>query len=405
MLKIRRSNKNLSAHQCQTTLASAVGSICTVVGLSLSLGAASSAFNTAVAASIGDLPVSAQGQWVYQEDPEYTYAKGSASKSWSVKEAVPHHELAITVQDNMINSYTFKVSCMLESATPMMELRVSSLDIRLYDSINDFVYARFMVDDNQEYSLRGDLVSSDKIVFLPLTQGQDKTLSDLFLQMREGGQLKIGLLQGNRAKVREYTVPLAGFIRYSDQILQSCQSYNQYFQGEHTFLPDYMAKEPDGYAPKDYSLKQEKNEVIDPFAPAPVPEEPTPAPEVEVEQTAVHHPPEIIPFTPGGGPASIGPDGMPIGVNGNNVGGSSGQNVEQSLGTAQGPMQIGPDGMPIPADGANATVTANTNNANGGGAGAAATATANGQNAQGQGQGQNGDQQGQGNNNNWFEIF
>lgn len=284
-----------------------------------------------------NLPISDQGRWILSEDQDYAYNKDSISHSLTPKEAVPRYSLSINVAQNVINSFTFKVGCMLESATPMFEMRVSGLDIRIFDSINDFVFARFMVDDNQEYSLRGEIMSSDRILFLPSTHGQDKNLSDLFLQMREGGVLKIGLLQGENDRVREYEVPLAGFMQYSDQILQSCQNYHQYSTDPVQFLPDYMTKEPDGYAPKNFSLKQMDAEVIDPNAPAPVPVEV----EVQTPKPEVQAPPEILPFAPDGGPASIGPDGRPIGAGSHNVNGN------QSFGQAQGPMQIGPDGRPV----------------------------------------------------------
>lgn len=307
------------------------------------------------------------GQWVLREAPSYVYAKGSSSRYLTPKEAALRHTLSITIQQNVINRFSFKVGCMMESATPLFELNVSSLDIRVFDSINDFVFARFLVDDNQEYSLRGEIVSSDRILFVPSTQSQNKNLSDIFLQMREGGNLKIALLQGDRAKAREYTVPLDGFMQYSDEILRSCQSYNQNSQEKMQFLPDYITKEPEGYAAKEYSLKQLDVNVINPNAPRKI-EEPAPAPEPVEPQK----PQEVLLFTPGGGPASIGPDGRPIGA-----GGSGGSN-NGSLGTAQGPMQIGPDGRPTtgaaqPAAGTNANANTNANiTGNGGNGGAAA---------------------------------
>lgn len=285
-----------------------------------------------------NLPVSNTGCWVLSEATDYVYNKDSASRSLTPKEAALRHTLSITVAQNVINSFTFKVGCMIESATPIFELKVSGLDIRIFDSINDFVYARFMVDDNQEYSLRGDIMSSDRIMFVPSTSSQDKNLSDLFLQMREGGTLKIGLLQGENSQVREYKVPLAGFMEYSDQILQSCQNYHQYSTDQMQFLPDYITKEPEGYAPKNYSLKQVEQNVVDPNAPVPV----APMPEV-TPPPQPQTPHEILPFAPDGGPASIGPDGRPIGAESYHSFGSS----EHSYGPAQGPMQIGPDGTPV----------------------------------------------------------
>lgn len=332
--------------------------------------------------SAADMPLSDAGRWVLSEATDYAYSKDSSSRYLSPKEAALRHTLSINIKQNVINSFTFKVGCMIESATPLFELKVSSLDIRIFDSINDFVYARFMVDDNQEYSLRGEIMSSDRILFVPATRSQDKNLSDLFLQMREGGTLKIGLLQGENAKVREYEVPLAGFMEYSDEILQSCQNYHQYSTDQMQFLPDYMTKEPDGYAPKDFSLKQKDETVVDPNAPKPV--EPAP---VE-PQPAVQTTPEVLPFAPDGGPASIGPDGRPIGA-GNSHDWNS---ASRSLGTAQGPMQIGPDGRPVmPAQNAQGAPDANAQGAQG------QAAQQGAQGAQGQSQGSS--------NSNAIEIF
>lgn len=293
------------------------------------------------------------GVWIYSEDPNYTYAKGSASQMLSIQEAILHHSLAITIKRSLTDQFGFKVGCMVQNPTPLLELNVNSLDIRLFDSINDYVYARFIVDNNQEYSLRGEIAGRSRIIFAPITQAQERSLSDLFLQMREGGTLKIGLLQGERNRVRTYEIPLAGFLDYADRILQSCQSYNQSYHGKQQYLPDYMSKEPAGYAPKDYSLKQVEDQVIDPFAPQPEP----PAPPVE-EETPKAQPREVLPFVPGGGPASIGPDGLPVGAEGSVVPTQAGS-ANQSLGTASGPMQIGPDGMPIMNNNNQAAASAN----------------------------------------------
>ena len=91
------------------------------------------------------------GVWVYREDPNYTYAKGSASQMLSIQEAILHHSLGITLKRSLTDQFGFKVGCMVQNPTPLFELDVNSLDIRLFDSINDFVYARFIVDNNQEY--------------------------------------------------------------------------------------------------------------------------------------------------------------------------------------------------------------------------------------------------------------
>ena len=339
--------------------------------------------------------------WRYTEDNNFKYSQGSASQLLSVQELVLHHSLSIKISQNLTDSFTFRVGCMVQNPTPLFELKVNSLDIRLFDTLNDFVFARMMVDEGQEYSLRGEIAGSNRLVFAPITQAQQRSLSDLFLQMREGGQLQIGLLQGTSASVRTYKIPLSGFIQYADQMLQSCQQYNRASPVPMEYMPDYMAKEPEGYAPKDFTLNSQTNEeVIDPAAPKPTlgnnDQVITPQP-VKANPTTAQ-PPEVLPFTPGGGPASIGPDGLPIGANGstsNTQAGSSAAN--RSLGQAQGPMQIGADGMPI-APGANGTAnnantgannaangtsnTANTNNTSAGANGVATNGNdANGSNA------------------------
>lgn len=286
-------------------------------------------------------PISTNNAWKFDEAASYKYAKGSSSQLLTLKEAVPHHTLSIKVQMDMINSFTFKVGCMLKSPTPLFELSVNSLDIRLYDAVNDYVFARFVVDKGQEYSLRGELAGKNRILFAPITKNQEKSLSDIFLQMREGGELQVGLLQGTSNNVRVYKVPLAGFMEQSNQILESCQNFFAATGGQREYMPEYVAKEPDGYAPsKDYNLKETDGDVVDPNAikegpPAPQPAAPTP----EV--------PEVLPFALGGGPVSIGPDGKPIGADGSAMGGRSGGNVDKSFGSAQGPMQIGADGKPV----------------------------------------------------------
>lgn len=316
----------------------ALASICCVYGGLMSANA--------MAAS--DIPVSTANSWRFIEDPDYTYAKGSASQLLSLKEVVLHHALMIKINKNTIDSYTFKVGCMLQNPTPLFELKVNSLDIRLFDSVNDFVFARFIVDNNQEYSLRGELTGRNRIVFGPITKNQERSLSDLFLQMREGGELKIAMLQGNTNKPRMYNIPLPGFMEYSDKIVKSCTDYNSMFGGNRTYLPDYMAKEPVGYATKDFSLKKKEEDVIDPNAPRPVVAE---KPKEEPKSEPI---PEVMPFAPGGGPVSIGEDGRPVGADGSAVAGASGAQADRSLGAAQGPMQIGPDGRPVAPQAQNA---------------------------------------------------
>lgn len=290
------------------------------------------------------------GTWRFLEDSDYSYAKGSASKLLSVKEVVPHHTLSITIQENLVNSFTFRVGCMLQTSTPMFELKMPSLDIRMFDTLNEVAYARFMVDENQEYSLRGEVATRNRLLFAPITKAQEQSINDLYAQMQKGKLLKIGVLQGERAKAREYEIPLDGFTQYVSQLNNSCVTFNRYYQGQHKYLPDYMAKEPEGYAQKNYSLmpKDPNADLVNSaqiLPPKPVEPEPTPEPAPAPEPQT---PPEVIPFTPGGGPVSIGPDGLPIGADGSGLGATSGQPVEQALGTVNSaPVQIGADGAPV----------------------------------------------------------
>ena len=113
------------------------------------LGCAYCSLMSANALASSDIAVSTANSWRFVEDPEYAYAKGSSSKLLSLKEAVLHHALMIKINKNMIDSYTFKVGCILQNPTPLFEIKVNSLDIRLFDSVNDFVFARFIVDNNQ----------------------------------------------------------------------------------------------------------------------------------------------------------------------------------------------------------------------------------------------------------------
>lgn len=316
-----------------------------VLLLGLSLSATLHVAEARLADNMGFSRASRAGSWRFTEDPNYNYAKYSSSHLLSLHEAIPHHSLSINIQDNLIDSYTFRVGCMLQTVTPMFELKVPGLDVRMFDTLNDIVYARFLVDDNQEFSLRGELLSRNRIVFAPITKSQERGINDIYTQMQHGEELKIGLLQGDRGQVRVYKIPLSGFGEFVKPLNDSCVSFHKNYTGTLKYLPDYMAKEPDGYAPKDYTLKPKPKDDTDMAQPM---VQPQAQPKEEVAAPIPAKKPEVMPFAPGGGPASIGPDGMPIGADGSAIQASSGQPIEQPLGTVNSaPMQIGPDGAPV----------------------------------------------------------
>lgn len=314
--------------------------------LGLSLTAFSDVSMASLKDNMGFERASRAGSWRFTEDPLYNYTKYSSSQLLSLREAVPHHTVSINIQENLVDSFSFRVGCMLQTVTPMFELKVPGLAVRMFDTLNDIVYARFLIDENQEFSLRGELIGRSRLVFAPVTKSQERGIADLFKQMQSGKELKIGLLQGEKAKVRVFTIPLDGFSQFTDPLVQSCNSYHQHYRGELKYLPDYMAKEPDGYAPKDYSLKPKEKEVVmtqqEIIVPPTAPVEEAPAEPIPVQK------PEVLPFAPGGGPASIGPDGLPIGADGSYVQAKSGQPIEKPLGTVNSaPVQIGADGAPV----------------------------------------------------------
>lgn len=317
-----------------------------VLLLGVSLSATLQVADARLTDNMGFERASRAGSWRLTEDPNYNYAKYSSSHLLTLREAIPHHALSINIQDNLVDSYTFRVGCMLQTTTPVFELKVPGLAVRLFDTLNDIVYARFLVDDNQEFSLRGELIGRNRVIFAPITKSQERGISDIFTQMQSCNELKIGLLQGDQSEVRVFDIPLSGFNNYVQPLVNSCIGFHKNYQGELKYLPDYMAKEPDGYAPKDYSLKPKpKNETMV-MQQTIVTQETKPA--SEVAEPIPAQKPEVLPFTLGGGPVSIGPDGMPIGADGSSVQASSGQPIEKPLGTVNtAPMQISPDGTPV----------------------------------------------------------
>ena len=184
-------------------------------------------------------------------------------------------------------------------------------------------------------------------MFAPLTKTQDTKLSDLFMQLSEGGVLQIALLQGPNQTPRFYQIPLEGFFDLSKTVMSDCNKLNsmaQNHRGKVKFLPDYLTREPDDAAPKDFSLKPKRPN--DGLTPPPAPEPPK-VEEVKEEAPVIENPkveepeeeeqtPEVQLFSPGGGVASIGEDGKPIT-----------EDTEGSIGESKGEMKIGEDGAPV----------------------------------------------------------
>lgn len=277
--------------------------------------------------------------WRLLKNSDYTFEKGSPAKILQLDKNILHRQAVFKVQRSITNKYTFKVGCMYQSATPAFELDVSSLDISMADSFKGYVFARFLVDKGQEYSLRAEIIPPSRLVFAPLTQSQSGKLSDLFMQLNEGGELQIALLQGDERSPRFYQIPLEGFFSLSKTVMSDCQKLNKLamnHRGKVSFLPDYLTKEPDGLAPDKFSLKPKlPNDGLQIAEPPKAEKEvPPKAPEPEVKEDDEEEAPEVQLFTPGGGVASIGDDGKPI-------------TQDDSIGQSKGEMQIGEDGNPV----------------------------------------------------------
>lgn len=287
------------------------------------------------AAEVSGWSVGSAGMWRLLEDPDYQVSKGSPAQMVRADRAVMNREARYVRRASLVNTFTFRIGCAFQSKTPVFELDVQPLDIRISDQFNGYAFARFLVDDSQEYSLRGEYIPPARLVFAPITRSQDKSISDIFLQLGEGGVLRIALLQGLNADPRIYELPLTGVMELSGQVLSDCTRLNAASGSRGAYLPDYLTSESAGYAMPKWSLK--KPLPTDGLTPPPAPAE-TPA----AEEAA----PEVKYFEPGGAPASIGPDGKPIVQNG-----SDGEDPED-LGKTQGAMKIGPDGMPVVVDNA-----------------------------------------------------
>ena len=273
------------------------------------------------------------------DDSDVVFHRGSPAKILQIDRNITHRQAVLNVVGSLTNRYSFKVGCMYQSATPAFTIDLSTLDISVTDLARGYVFARVLVDKGQEYSLRGEVIPPSRIVFTPLTSSQQKKLSDLFLQLSEGGMLYISVLQGPTRDPRVFSIPLDGFFEFSKVVIEDCKSLNavaQDHRGQVKLLPDYVSREPADAAPKDYTLKPKKGS--DGLDEVPPKVEEPPKPEVnEPEEEA----PSILPFTQGGGVASIGDDGKPITADE-----ASEQAKEDNLGQAKS-MKIGDDGKPV----------------------------------------------------------
>ncbi|SFS48905.1 hypothetical protein SAMN02910357_01024 [Succinivibrio dextrinosolvens] len=281
--------------------------------------------------------------WRLNDDSDFVFTKGSPAKILQMDRTIRHRQAVLNVVQSLTKKFSFRVGCMYQSQTPALGLDLTTLDIGIRDLERGFVYARVIVDSGQEYSLRGEIIPPARIIFAPLTAAQEKKLSDLFLQISEGGHLKIAVLQGENTDPRIYKIPLEGFFDISKTVLDDCKNLSSLakdHRGPVALLPDYISREPKGLAPKDYSVKpkpgsdgltateDEDDGSIEPVSEPEKKKEPEPEPE-----------PTIKPFEPGGGAASIGEDGKPIMT-------TEEKSEESNLGTAKS-MQIGDDGKPV----------------------------------------------------------
>lgn len=276
--------------------------------------------------------------WRLNDDSDFVFTKGSPAKILQMDRTIRHRQAVLNVVQSLTKKFSFRVGCMYQSQTPALGLDLTTLDIGIRDLERGFVYARVIVDSGQEYSLRGEIIPPARIIFAPLTATQEKKLSDLFLQISEGGSLKIAVLQGETTEPRVYKIPLEGFFDISKTVLDDCKNLSSLakdHRGPVTLLPDYISREPKGLAPKDYSVKPKKGS--DGLTPEDDTQEDTIDPVSEPEKKEAE--PAIKPFEPGGGAASIGEDGKPIMS-------AEEKSEESNLGTAKS-MQIGDDGKPV----------------------------------------------------------
>lgn len=287
------------------------------------------------AADVSGWSMGTSGIWRLNEDPDYQISKGSPARMLRADRTVLNHEARFTLRQGLVNSFSFRVGCVFRSQIPSFEIDVQPLDIRISDQFNGYTFARFMVDNDQEYSLRGEYLPPARLIFAPLSRSQEKSISDLFLQLREGGVLHVALLQGEKASPRVFSIPLSGFMQLSDVVSQDCVRLNKASGVRTTYAPDYTTREPAGYVKHGWTFKRtDPNDGLEP-------QDKNLLTLNDGQDKSQSQIPEVQLFEPGGGVASIGADGKPITDDSNDT------HSDDDLGEAQGPMAIGADGNVI----------------------------------------------------------
>lgn len=276
--------------------------------------------------------------WRLADAPDYHFESGSPAKLIRADRAVLNRQARFKLRSGLVNSFTFRVSCVFQSKIPAFELDVEPLDIRISDQFNGYAFARFAVDDGQEYSLRGEYLPPARLIFAPLSKSQEKKISDLFIQLNEGGNLRMALLQGENADPRVYSVPLAGFAAMAGEVSSDCVRLNAATGKRNAYVPDYLTSEPSGYVKKGYSVKKKKpNDGLTPADQNSISAQEEQANKQEEQEPEVHY------FEPGGGTASIDKDGMPVTKDSQNPSDQDEGLIPANNGA---PMSIGSDGSP-----------------------------------------------------------
>ena len=288
----------------------------------------------AQAAPVNEWQISSASTWTLRENAFYDIGKDSASRYMSLHETVQHRELRYRVPRNVVFSYSFGVGCVMQSKVPSFILRTSTLDIPMISSHNGYVFARFVVDKREEASMRGEILSPGRIVFMPYTKSQEQKLSDMFLQLNEGGRLRIALLRGKNDDPILYTIPLIGFKELSGQVVEDCQRLNQ-LAGSGGYLPEYVTNEPRGLAPSGFKIGRK------PAAGGEYKDAHDDGEEGDEEAALTAGEPQVHDFRPDGSMTSIGPDGLPVGAD------ASSSSQELAPAGSAGPMQIDGEGNPI----------------------------------------------------------
>lgn len=275
-------------------------------------------FSNAYAFEENGWDISNANAWRLVQDRSSQIGQESSSKLLTIEEAIVHRSASYTDNKNFVNSYTFSVGCSISSKTPIYRLRFSGLDISLNSLNNGYAFARFLVDEKQEISLRGKISGSSIINFYPFTESQEKAISNIFLQLREGSVLKIALLQGETMEPKVYEIPLNGFSALSENVIKDCNTLHSFANASgksFKYLDDYLSLEPKNAAPEGYTLMPKEEDDTKAHNPVITTKEEVKEEAQNIENKKIEEKPKVHTFEPDGGIASIGPDGMPIGVN------------------------------------------------------------------------------------------